>query len=289
MTRRSRRRAVWTAAALCLLAGGLAGCDNTLDPYARESYFSIRGYLSLSDARQFIRVESLAEPVTADTTRTLDAEVVLENLTAGTREVLRDSVIVFDGVTVTHNFWTDTPVQGDATYRIHVTRSDGAVTRATTTTPTAAAPSVSPDSGGTCLNRYVVRFTGARRVLEADVGYRAGGQTHWIARRRDLQTLPSGDPGLAFVPESDLAPIVGVVDNVQTRPLEVRCSRLDEGVIQIRYVYVSDNWTTSVTPGVETYDPTRSQDIENGIGFFGAMREGLLTVPVSTALYADGL
>jgi hypothetical protein len=119
---------------LCLFFGVIS-CDNTLNPVDTENgIFAVYGALDLRSDTNYIRVNDLNQPFTEDATRNIDAEVVLENLDSGFREVLEDQRVLFQGV-YQHNFKAAQPITPNTEYRITVTRSDGAVLSLNTTSP----------------------------------------------------------------------------------------------------------------------------------------------------------
>jgi len=123
--------------ALGLVALGLlAACDTTsLDPFEQSGqYFSIFGYLNASEDTQFVRVSALRDTI-ATVPAPLDAVVALEHRGTGERTAWRDSVFQFANGRYAHNFWSPQRLEPGATYRLTVTRSDGAASAVTVTMP----------------------------------------------------------------------------------------------------------------------------------------------------------
>ena len=289
MTRFKTLRTILPLLAALVATGWLAGCDNTIDPFSRESYFSIRGYLDLNRSRQFIRVAALNTPI-GDTTHTLDATVVLENLATGAADQLKDSVFVFDDGTVTHNFYTDMPIAPETPYRLTVTRSDGIVATAETTTPSMEDPVAAPVEGGDCLTSYTVAFADPNNLYDVVIAYYYEGVAVEKDKGRNRSTwfTQADRSGFRFNPEADLSDVIPSQDLRATRAYEVRCSQLDVGRIDVTYTYVSSNWTEDATPGADIYtSPGLTQSIENGIGFFAAMYRSSFSLDVSTDIYAS--
>lgn len=267
-------------ALLIVISPVTGGCDNTIDAFSEEGAYSIQGYLSLSRSRQFIRVKSLTDPVVNDTTRAFDAEVILDNRSTGTSERLRDSLIVFGDGTVTHNFWTDTPIAPDTEYRLRVVRAaDRTITQATTVTPTGAEATVEPQRGS-CLTFFDVTFRDAQRLLTTAVGLQYNGRVVWVDLEGAVRTSADGDPRLRFTVQN-----VGnsVIDS-GGRPFAAVCPVLDDPEVLIRFLYVSPDWPGNASPLDTTrYTPTQSRDVENGLGFFAALRRDTLSVTVDTS------
>lgn len=296
------------AAALCLL---VLGCDNTIDPFSEDGSFSLYGYLSTTSDRQVVRVKDLRSPFTREATRTLDATVTLENLTTGTAITLTDSVRDFDDV-FAHNFWTDLSVTPNTSYRLTVERSDGTTTRAETTTPSVISPEAHPASGH-CLQQFTVIFPGVRQLqrIRPSIGFLPKGEEPndddgnpldddrdtgdrnddaglvWVQNgERSVQTFggTSADVRVTFIPETVLAAKIPSVDNPLTRfEYEPRCWELAERRIYVAYTHLGPTWFGNTPDSLVVFDPTETRFVENGLGFFGALRRDTASVLVDTS------
>lgn len=103
----------------------LQSCDDTIDPFIEnQASYSIYGMLAVFQDSNYIRIKDLSAPLLADSTREIDAAVMLENLKTGRSQVLQDSVVQFKGV-YTHNFLTKMDIQSNTHYRITVKNSSG--------------------------------------------------------------------------------------------------------------------------------------------------------------------
>jgi len=268
------------------------GCDNSIEPYSRRSTFSIYGYLNTSTPRQVIRVKDVNEPLVGDSASpSIDATVTLEELSTGTTRTLQDSVIFFDNV-ATHNFWTDWTLQPDTEYRVTVRRSDGVTTQSTARTPTDTAPVAAPDSGN-CLTPFTVQLPdvhSVQRVYEVKVGYlpeREYGTDGWIWVAADdfdpIRVRLSNDRvEIQFIPEPVLATTLPSID---TRPLAIykpRCWLLNENRVRVAYVELGPGWQDRSAAQSIRLD-SGSRFVQNGMGFFGALRQDTLAVTVDTA------
>ena len=118
----------------------LGGCgDTAFDPFEEGTLnFSVFGFLDAGADTQFVRISTLRDSV-ALSPGPIDAEVVLQETATGHTIGLRDSLFVFfqegQDRRIAYNFWTPEPLEPGATYRLTVTRSDGAATRAEVTLP----------------------------------------------------------------------------------------------------------------------------------------------------------
>lgn len=133
---------------LILVTSVYYGCDNSLDliDEATGSY-SIYGALDMNKEINFIRVKDLNVPIENIMDEPLNVEVVLENLTEGVSQVLKDSVVIFDGVP-THNFYTTMDIPPRSEFRITVSGEDGRTTTARATAPNLSDVYIEPEKPG---------------------------------------------------------------------------------------------------------------------------------------------
>jgi hypothetical protein len=230
----------------------------------------------------------------------MEATVRLENLTDGQSEVLADSIIVFrdEGTRViTHNFWTDTPIQPQTEYRLAVEHPDGKRTAATTTTPPSTPAVVSPESGN-CLTSFTVQFPSIEddRLVRAvvELSYSSGdstGTTLGYSQTKDITVGEAGNVSFQFEPEQLLGRTFDSInDETEECYYTPLCANLTTGRITIRYTYLAPDWSER-NPGDSTgLDPTESPFIENGKGFFGALWRDEVTTRVDTSdrIYIGG-
>jgi hypothetical protein len=223
----------------------------------------------------------------------MEATVQLKNLTDGTEETLRDSVIVFEDAgskVVTHNFWTNTPIQPETQYRLVVKNPEGERTTATATTPASTKARAVPDSAD-CLSSFVVEFPPIKndRLVRADVEfeYRVGGSDNTTelaySQRDGLQERDDGTVFFRFEPEDLLLESFNSINDESEEcyytPL---CANLASARVTIRYTYLGPDWEGTMPEEVPTLDPTESPYIKNGKGFFGALRRDTTSVEVDT-------
>jgi hypothetical protein len=275
----------WLAALLCIAL--LTGCDTAIEPFSQDGVYSVYGYISATQNRQFIRVRSLKEPLDSNSPSSLDATVTLENLATGEATELNDSLIVFDDEdsrTVTYNFWTDMRIQHNTQYELTVDGPEG-VTRAVTTTPTGADPAVMPDSSS-CVAPFTILFRETDRLplfAEFQFGYQDG-----LSSIRVLEDNPPpfpAEPTYQFIPDNILARRIPLPPQPElAMAYAPRCGVLDSEILEFEYVYVSPNWVDKLPADGEDFDPTiDQQDIENGAGFFGALRRDTIRIRVDTS------
>lgn len=115
-------------------------CNNSIDAFKENNLFSVYGLLNASKDSNYIRVKKLSKPLPADCTHTLNAVVTLKNLQTGMSQVLKDSIVRFDGV-YTHNLLTTMDIVPGSSYRLTVEGSNGNAFNAEASVP----PIVNPD------------------------------------------------------------------------------------------------------------------------------------------------
>lgn len=270
-----------------LLAGG--GCENSIEPFSGKGRYAIYGYVSPSSDLQSIRVKPLPIPITKIDSNSLDATVTLANLTDGTSEVLKDSIVTFEdeGSTVlTHNFWTDTPVLPGTKYRVSIEGPDGSVTRATATTPERREGEVSPKHG-TCLDNFTVDFRhiDARRLWRTVLEVKYREEWHEITME-EIGETEEGTLALTFNPERVLKGLIPFQQLPEGRNSRCwyapRCSELESDTIAVRFTYLGPDWYGDIPEDSVRYDPLRSYFVTNGLGFFGALGRAQTSVSVDT-------
>ncbi|GAB5517965.1 MAG: DUF4249 family protein [Rhodothermales bacterium] len=125
---------------LVLLAGVipliLGGCDTEVNPILGEGRpFSLYGYLNPTSPVQAVRVFPVASTLEEVIQDKLDAVVVSENLTTGERITWTDSLTTLPSGERRHVFYAPFSAEYEHTYRLTVTRSDGAQSSATVQVP----------------------------------------------------------------------------------------------------------------------------------------------------------
>ena len=128
---------LWPAAAALLLLL-VARCDQTIDPIVGENRpFTLWGYLDANADTQRGRVFSIEERLGIDRSGPIDAEAVSIDLATGLRRTWTDAEVVFSDSSVGHVFWAAFRAEHEQSYRLEVTRSDGAASSAEVTIPPA--------------------------------------------------------------------------------------------------------------------------------------------------------
>lgn len=176
-----------------------AGCDNAVDPFVEESQsgrFAVYGYLDASADTQFVRISPLIESAGYVYGDSLGADVILTNLTTGTRTRMRGtSVSIGDGRRA-YVFHATSAVSVGSAFRLDVFYPGRDTTTVVTQVPgpdqiEAGVPA--PDVRGFIVQR--VRWTAIHDVREVVVTY-----TVETERGPIVVEMPYGDPedGEAF-------------------------------------------------------------------------------------------
>lgn len=308
----SIRRWLQVGVGAVILFASLSACDNTIEPYSeRANTYSIYGYLAESRQRQFIRVKPLDAPLSGEEARSMEATVQLENLSEGDTERLKDSVVYFEdqeATVITHNFWTDAPIEPETKYRVVVDHPDRVPTTATTTTPSSVRARTDPDSAN-CLTSYTVQFppikqarrirvavafevedtgTGGNPAPPGNVGGNSSDAQTTTARYSISDAVRDGTTGGAsvrFQPDRLLQQTYDSLDHPDADECTYapQCLRLADDDIRIEYTYLSPDWYRVAPNDSVTFDPITSPYVENGAGFLGSLWRDEARVQVDTS------
>lgn len=121
---------------LFLLSAVLLGCEEDVPTASTDLPFEVYGVLNPAADTQRVRVFPIQAALEGDTTGApLDAVVTSTDLETGETLRWRDSLLVFSDGTYGHVFWAAFRPEGGHTYRVDVTRSDGARSSAAVRVP----------------------------------------------------------------------------------------------------------------------------------------------------------
>lgn len=143
----THRLTIWLSAVVLAAVSFIAACDNVVQPFVEEAagrpYF-VYGYLDSGADTQFVRISPITETVAAHDALPLDATVRSVDTSSGDATTWTDSLVMLDDGTTGHLYYAVLRVEPGANHRLHVVRSDGSATTATTRVP--PTPSVHVDS-----------------------------------------------------------------------------------------------------------------------------------------------
>jgi len=276
---------------------GNACDDRTIDPFEEdEGTYSIYGVLEVNQNPNFIRVKDLNESFLPDSNAVLDAIVIFENTQNGNAQALQDSIIRF-GNFLTHNFKVTQSITPSTEYRIEVTGANGEVVSSVANTPSITDASAIPGNDVNCMTSVTFSFKNVVRPEEVlmEVGFFYDGRLFWgsIGTVDDLEYRPGEDEMFVRMRPKDLLievfPPAGLADFItrggdpRNFPADFLCDELDSDTVLVRYQHLSKEWE-NFQPDTDAgeFDPTTSLDVNNGLGFFGALLEDTLRFTVDT-------
>lgn len=236
-----------------------AGCDNSIQPLDREKgVYSIYGTLNLKKDKNFVRVKDLNRTLLEDTSGTIDAKVSIEDLQTGEMDIMRDSIVSFEGVK-THNFYTDMDISPDTRYRVSVERSDGRTVFAEAETPSLARTNVEPVMED-CLTPINVSFTPVekRNNLGLIFGFNYDGEIKWVPFRESLSSGPGeldNDTNtviFTFTPKNILDTFTGANNFFSSDAEGIWCHQLDDDNFYVRYThYGPDSFANTTSDSLQ--------------------------------------
>ena len=145
----------------------LLNCESSVDLFnEREGLYSIYSNNDMDSLIYVIRIKDINKTLIQEEDGVIDAKVTLTNLTDGTFEVLRDSIIKFNGVK-THNFYTRNTAY-EKKYKLKIERSDGRFLTATGTSPASIIPEVFTEKNS-CSSPLIFKFHPVYRLTEIDL------------------------------------------------------------------------------------------------------------------------
>lgn len=259
----------------CIVLVGFLSCDNSLDPLNEEKgLYSIYGYLHLYNEVNYIRVKDLNKPLSEMNDDSIDAHVVFKNLANGDTEVLKDSVVSFDGVK-THNFGINMDLDPGTKYRVRVERSDGKQTSAVATTPPIANRSLTPSFGANCTTTVNLKFEPMRNrfALDLRMGFEFDNQIYWTRMNKGLIDAEN-QVRINFTPLEVIKEVFGGNNPAGFTSEKIYCSDLSDDKYRVRYTHFGPDLN------INTISDTLS--IPGGAGKFGALYNDSFTFKIST-------
>lgn len=270
---------------ILLAALVLASCDDrTVNPFEADvKPYSVYGYLDLDENPNYVRVRQLNRPYFEGQTDSLDATVFFENLQTGVVTELRDSVVIFNGF-ITNNYIVPEALTPDSEYKLTVRRSDGQQVESVARVPKVTVPEIVSPGPIECETMLEFRFHNVIRpeYVRLQVGVRYQGIFHWatVGRVNQLRHRTNADEMFVQMRTRNLLVEIfpsPALDNPSINPMTlfptVNCNMLDTPRIFFRYVHFGPEWDAVRF----TTDPLQSTSIENGLGFFGGLRQDTLS------------
>lgn len=274
------------------------GCeDRTIHPFEEgTNAYSVYGALEVTNPPNYIRVKDLRVPFLSESAKTLDANVTFENLQEGTSTELRDTVVNFSG-NYTHNFIVEQQLEPDNTYKLTIEGSEGETVTSTATTPAITDVElyigevpVTEDEEVACEQELTFTYKNVSEpeYISMDIGFKHNGRYHWSEIGKVDQLKHANNADEMFLKLSPRQLLVEVfppsgIDNPGTDPRflnpTVQCDELDSKEVRVQYKHFGPEWDR-IKEEVGPTDPTESPDVEDGLGFLGAYREGSFTFDI---------
>ncbi len=280
-------------ALLCLLALGLASCDQDtfIDPFSgQDRYYTVYGYLDTEATDHFIRVipvrrtpEAIASAGEAQAF--IDATVTTTDLTTGIKTTWTPTLKRLENGDYAHVFQARFIPQGNRVYRLEVERSDGKITSAETRIPLLP-ESVQPVLGpikvvGDSLTQSVY-LPEIPSPAEVKMMYQFSGDTQLLlATSYGRAGTRTDDGGWAFTAhltrdQQDIWPRLR--DSFISEGLEGEPQFLNQNDLPMlgMGVFVSvldENWNPPNGTFAPDFlsQPNTLSNVENGYGFFGSI------------------
>lgn len=157
---------------LLLFSWGTIGCEEQANPFVgQEQPYTVFGYLNPKSNTQLIRVIPVAGSIGALNPDMIDAAVITINLETGIQHTWKDSLITFESGGTGHVFVSHfTPNHGES-YRLEVTRSDGAVSSAEVTIPPDASARPQQNPFNPAILGYFIESAVEPNIVQADMEY----------------------------------------------------------------------------------------------------------------------
>lgn len=267
---------------LVVLSGS---CDRVINPFEDETgTYSVYGALNVEDELHSVRVRNVTIPFLSDSALGYDDINVFFHYPDNRVVQLRDSVINFNG-NYTYNYLIDGALEPDSEYRIQLTFDGDQEANSIISTPGISNGDSTPDQSNGCEQQIRIFFNNVKspEFVLADVGVEHDGKLKWAP----IGTVDQID----HVPNSDRMEVKMTVTNLLVdifppppeatigiprrfwRPT-VNCQELDAFTMYFRYIHFGKEWEGFRDSEFLDFNYIDSGDIENGIGFVGAIRTG---------------
>ena len=266
-----------------LVAVWLLGCEEGVEPFVGDEHpFTIWGFMDAANDTQKVRVFSIEERLGLDRSGPIDAVVTSTDLHTGEVREWVDSEVTYNNGSVGHVFWSDFQAEFEHSYRLEVTRSDGASVSVEVTLPLGVEVELDRISKQTLLPVFikgdppefiklemeydvssVPPATVFPRSASPPLAYR---YPVTISYADELKQVNDGWEVLLNMPD-DFRTIQREFENVCLGSKYISLRK-----IEFRFLVAFEEW---VSP-VETFDPEvliqpgTFSNVENGYGFFGA-------------------
>ena len=287
------RRHFVIAGGLLLACMVLVGCAESVDTRLGIDHpFSVYGMINPNADTHAVRVFEIHSDITLVRPGPIDAVVTTTLLQTGVKQTWRDSVIQLADGDYRHVFWATFAAREGETYRLEITRSDGATTSAVVTVPPPITLEVSDQTRSSVEAIVPVFINGNPPALPRIdveyivVGFREGGSDpifkpalfNYAEKARRWQ----GRWEIEIHLGNDYLEIFRAFD----RDNNVTAAIIDLRAINVT-VHVGDSSWVSRTGAFDPealVEPGTFTNVQNGFGFFGSGYTESITFRPSIAL-----
>lgn len=271
---------------LFILIMFVASCTDTkINPFEISSgYFSVYGAMNTDLPLNHIRIKDIQTPLLSPVEEIETFSATLENLQTNEIDPLDKEIIIFND-NPTLNFIVDEVFEPRSSYKLTVTGTDGKISTSIATTPGNTSLTLTPEVTEDCWEEILIEFDDVKdpEFIRFELGVR-------YKRRMYYAEIKTVAP-LERVPGTDKVNVSLSVTNmlVDLFPPEessiglpprlwiptIGCRDLDQQYMVIRYTHFGPEWKVLKDNNL-AFDVLESGDIENGLGFFGAIDRGAL-------------
>jgi hypothetical protein len=259
--------------------------DTKIDPFEINSrYFSVYGAMNTDSTINYIRIKDVQTPLLSPVEELDTFSATLENLQTNKVKLLEKKVVVFNE-NPTLNFIVDEVFLPRSSYKLTVTGDNGEVATSIATTPGNTSLTLTPEVTEECSEEILIEFDDVKEpeFIRFELGVRYE-RVMYYAEIKTVAPLVKV-PGTNKVQVSlsitnmlvDLFPPAESSIGISPRfwiPT-IGCYDLDEKDMIIRYTHFGPEWKVLKDNNL-AFDVLDSSDIENGLGFFGAIDRGEL-------------
>lgn len=260
----------------------LVGCEETtIEPFEQSNVaYTVYGALNTDSTTNYIRIKDAQSPLLANLDELEDFTVSFENLATGETKVLEKEIIFFNN-NPTFNYIVEENLTPRTAYQLSIEGEDGEGATSVATTPGLTTLTMTPAITETCEDEILIEFDNVEdpEFIRFELGVRFNGTgifaeirsvaplekvagTNKVAtvlsiRNMLVDLFPPGEQSIVSIPPRFWNPTVN-------------CSQLDERNMIIRYTHFGPEWQV-LEEKTLPLDVLDSGDIQNGLGFFGAL------------------
>lgn len=270
---------------ILLLSISAVSCERVIDPFEKSSgTYSVYGSLDVDEEQHRIRVRNVSVPFLADSAIGYDDISVFFQYPDDSFVQLEDTIINFNG-NYTYNYLIDGQLEPDTEYAVQLRFNETEEATSIISTPRVSFVDTTPDQSNGCDQELRIFFQNVDEpeFVIAEVGVRYDGSAHWapIGTVAKIEQVPNSDRMEVQLSVTNLlvdifppAPeaTIGIPPRFW-RPT-VSCTQLDEFTMYLRYIHFGKEWEEFRDSDFLDFQFVDSDDVENGIGFVGAIRRG---------------